>query len=75
MDKFIKLIDELRKLRSEASWVEFKHNNYKPDMIGEDISAIANVSRVIRDPVAIGLVRAVDPKTAPRYMRYVPAWA
>ena len=44
MDNLIRLVDELRKLRSEASWVEYKHNNYKPDMIGEDISAIANAA-------------------------------
>lgn len=34
--------DELRKLDNENQWVEFKHNNYKPEMIGEDISTLAN---------------------------------
>ncbi|MBR1439590.1 MAG: putative DNA binding domain-containing protein [Lachnospiraceae bacterium] len=36
------LINELRKLKNEAAWVEFKHDNYDPQMIGEDISALAN---------------------------------
>ena len=31
----IRLIDELRKQPTETSWVEFKHDNYKPEMIGE----------------------------------------
>ena len=28
------LINELRKLPNETQWVEFKHNNYDPEMIG-----------------------------------------
>ena len=36
------LINELRKLPNETQWVEFKHNNYDPEMIGRDISALAN---------------------------------
>ncbi len=36
------LILELLKLPKETTWVEFKHNNYTPDMIGKDISALAN---------------------------------
>lgn len=44
MNNLCKLIDELRKLKSETAWIEFKHNNYKPSMIGEDISAIANAA-------------------------------
>lgn len=42
MDKLDQLVLELCKLPKEKSWVEFKHNNYDPDMIGEDISALAN---------------------------------
>lgn len=37
-----KLIDELRKYPVETQWLEFKHNNYTPEMIGQDISALAN---------------------------------
>lgn len=36
------LIDELVKYPNETPWLEFKHNNYAPETIGEDISALAN---------------------------------
>ena len=42
MENIEKLIQELIKLENETTWVEFKHNNYDPEMIGEDISALAN---------------------------------
>lgn len=42
------LIKELCKQPNESGWVEFKHNNWSPEMIGEDISALAN-SAVLAD--------------------------
>lgn len=36
------LIHELRNMPAECQYVEFKHNNYDPEMIGRDISALAN---------------------------------
>ena len=42
MDNLDKRVNELRKLPTETQWLEFKHNNYTPDMIGKDISALAN---------------------------------
>jgi ATP-dependent DNA helicase RecG len=36
------LLEELRKLPKETGWVEFKHNNADPEMIGEYISALSN---------------------------------
>ena len=38
------LVMELCKLPKEVGWVEFKHNNCEPNMIGEDISALANTA-------------------------------
>jgi len=38
------LINELIKLPNETEWIEFKHNNKEPQMIGEYISALANSS-------------------------------
>jgi len=38
------LVKELCKLPKEVGWVEFKHNNCEPTMIGEDISALANTA-------------------------------
>jgi hypothetical protein len=35
MENLDKLINELRKLPIETPWVEFKHNNYDPKMIGQ----------------------------------------
>lgn len=37
-----RLVNELRKYPNETPWLEFKHNNYAPDMIGKDISALSN---------------------------------
>ncbi len=42
MEKLELLVSKLIKYDSETSWFEFKHNNYNPEMIGEDISALAN---------------------------------
>lgn len=42
MENLDKLVNELRKLPNETQWLEFKHNNYDPIMIGQDISALAN---------------------------------
>lgn len=36
------LLRELTSLPSETGWVEFKHNNAKPEIIGEYISALSN---------------------------------
>lgn len=33
------------------------------------------VSRIIKETVNMGLIKPLDPETAPRYMRYIPAWA
>ena len=42
MENLDLLIKELCKYPNETPWLEFKHNNYKPEMIGEDICALAN---------------------------------
>ncbi|MFR5880551.1 MAG: hypothetical protein ACLUEQ_06970 [Cloacibacillus evryensis] len=42
MENLDRLINELRKLPNDTQWVEVNHNNYKPAMIGQDISALAN---------------------------------
>ena len=48
MENTDKLVTELTKLSTEKSWIEFKHNNCDPIMIGQDISALAN-SAVLSD--------------------------
>lgn len=42
MENLEELVNHLRGYESETNWFEFKHNNYDPDMIGQDISALAN---------------------------------
>lgn len=41
--------------------------------LGEESSA--SVSRVIKDTIEAKLIKAFDPETAKRYMKYVPFWA
>lgn len=38
-------------------------------------SSSGSISRLIKDAVAKQLIKPVDPDTAPRYMKYIPAWA
>jgi len=45
------------------------------DRLGVDQKNYATVSRIIRETVDAGLIRAVDPNTSKRYMKYVPFWA
>lgn len=42
MYNLVELVTEMCKQSNETPWLEFKHNNYTPDMIGKDISALAN---------------------------------
>lgn len=42
MENLESLINSLINLPNETPYLEFKQNNYKPDMIGEGISALAN---------------------------------
>lgn len=35
----------------------------------------ASISRLIKDTVSENLIKPIDPKTAPRYMKYIPFWA
>jgi len=41
-EKLGKILEELLKYPCETEWLEFKENNYKPDLIGEYISALSN---------------------------------
>lgn len=42
----VALVDELRGLPAETSWVEFKGNNTDPEMIGKRCSALSNAARI-----------------------------
>lgn len=62
MENLDKLVLELCKLPQETGWVEFKHNNCDPKMVGEDISALAN-SAVIADRSYAYMIWGIDDNT------------
>jgi predicted HTH transcriptional regulator len=45
-ERFITLVDELRQSETEKPWLEFKHNNDTPEMIGKWVSALSNAARI-----------------------------
>ena len=47
-ERDIALIDELRQQPAETPWLEFKHNNESPEMIGKQVSALSNSARIAR---------------------------
>ena len=38
-------------------------------------SSSASISRLIKEAVDKGVIKPLDPHTAPRYMKYIPFWA
>ncbi len=62
MENLERLILELIKYPEETPWFEFKHNNWRPDMIGEDISALANSAALYEKPFAY-MLWGIDNKT------------
>lgn len=62
MNNPVKLIDELRKNPVELPWLEFKHNNYDPEMIGRDICALAN-SAALHERQYAYMLWGIDDKT------------
>ena len=59
---FERLIHELISLPSETPLVEFKHNNYHPEMIGKNISALAN-SATLYDKTNAYMLWGIDDVT------------
>lgn len=62
MEDFARLVDALRRLPNETQWLEFKHDNYTPDMIGEDISALAN-GATLEDKERAYMIWGIDDAT------------
>lgn len=58
----IGLINNLIQFSSETEWIEFKQNNYDPEMIGKSISALAN-SAVLADKQYSYMIWGVHDKT------------
>ena len=81
MENLELLVNKLRQYESETNWFEFKCSNYDPDMIGQDISALANgaayaekSSRLIKEACENKLIKKLE-ETAPRHTKYIPGWA
>lgn len=62
MENLELLVNELRKYDSENYWLEFKHNNYDPEMIGQDISALSN-GAAYADKSCAYMIWGIDDKT------------
>lgn len=62
MENLELLVKELCKLNRESEWLEFKHNNDDPYMIGKDISALAN-SALLRDRTHAYMIWGVNDDT------------
>lgn len=62
MKNLDKLVNELCKCPNETQWLEFKHNNYDPWMIGKDISALAN-SAVLCERNCAYMLWGIEDKT------------
>lgn len=56
------IIEEARKHPVELPWIEFKHNNYNPQEIGEYISALSNTAALYNQEHAY-LIWGIDDKT------------
>lgn len=50
-------------------------NSSLRERFGLKETASGSISRLIKEAVAQKLIKPVDPTTAPRYMKYIPAWA
>ena len=62
MENLNLLVKELINIKDEAPWIEFKHNNYNPEMIAEDISALAN-SAALYDKKCAYMIWGINDKT------------
>ena len=45
------------------------------ERFGLEESSSASASRLIKDTLAVNLIKPLDATTAPRYMQYIPYWA
>ena len=50
-------------------------NSSLRERFGLENSASATISRLIKEAVAMEIIKPLDPTTAPRYMKYIPVWA
>ena len=56
------LLEYLLSQPGESEWIEFKHNNYSPDDLGEYISALSNSACLLDKPRSY-LIFGIEDKT------------
>ena len=64
-------------MQSCLAYVNFEtiSNSDVREIFGLDEKEKVKSSRIIKDTLETGLIKPVDPNTAPRYMKYIPHWA
>ena len=62
VDMINSIIEEARRQPYELPWIEFKHNNYTPQEIGEYISALSNTAALFNQEHAF-MIWGIDDKT------------
>lgn len=62
MENLDKLIYKLIQLPNETPWVEFKYNNYNPEIIGKNISALSN-GAALNDKSFAYMIWGIDENT------------
>jgi ATP-dependent DNA helicase RecG len=64
-------------MQSCLAYVNFEtiSNSDVREIFGLDEKEKVKSSRIIKDTLEAGLIKPVDPDTAPRYMKYIPHWA
>ena len=50
-------------------------NSSLRERFGLKESSSGSASGLIKEAVALDLIKPLDPTTAPRYMKYIPTWA
>ena len=54
---------------------DYMTNSSLRNRFGLDDKDISSVSRIIKDTIDAKMIKAADPNTAPRYLKYIPYWA
>lgn len=54
---------------------EYLTNSSLRERFGLKESSSGSISRLIKEAVKLGVIKPLEPDTAPRYMKYLPVWA
>jgi len=54
---------------------EYMTNSTLRQRFGLEEKSMSSVSRIIKDAIIADMIKALDPNTAPKHLKYVPFWA